>query len=160
MMFSFRAVEADATTTAALGITARYRYSISLGVKADGRRIFPAVLVDTGADDVIFRLEDARTIGLDLSGAPEIVHAVANGGKQRVRFAEVELTLAATVTHFVRWRAVVGFADIPRAVLGFRGGLEFFIFTSDATNMRFGLLPNLRMPVAEHRVPAPDELPA
>lgn len=62
------------------------------------------------------------------------------------------------MTHFVRWRAMVGFADIPRAVLGFRGGLEFFTFTSDAINMRFTLLPNLRVTPTELRLPAPELL--
>ncbi len=53
---------------------------------------------------------------------------------------------------------MVGFADIPRAVLGFRGGLEFFTFTSDAINMRFTLLPNLRVTPTELRLPAPELL--
>ncbi len=152
MIFQFRPVELSPATAGSLGVTRRYRYVVSLGVKADGIRLFSDALVDTGSDDVIIPLREAPP-GLDLAGAPEIVHTVANGGKLRVRFAEVELTLYTSYTHFVRWRAQVGFADTPHAVLGFRGGLEFFTFTSDTTNMRFTLLPNQRMPAAEVRVP-------
>lgn len=133
-----------------------YRPLIQLGVRAPGvgPRVFDKVLVDTGPDITLFSLDTASDLGLDLTGAPRTTQAVANGGRFRVRYAEVELTLAASVHHFVRWRAVVGFAAIPRAVLGYRGGLEFFTFVSDATNFRFTLLPNQRMPVAEQRLPA------
>ena len=155
MILPIRPVEINPANAGTLGVTTRYRYTLSLGVRAGGIRLFANALVDTGADDVIIPLDEAPP-GLDLTGAPEIVHTVANGGKLRVQFAEVELTLFASLAHLVRWRAVVGFADIPRAVLGFRGGLEFFTFTSDATNMRFALLPNQRMPAAEVRMPSPD----
>ena len=156
MIFRFEPVLLDPTSAASAGVTTRYRYAISLGAKADSRRSFEYTLVDTGLDDVIVPLCIARLINLDLTGAPEVLHTVGDGGKLRVQFAEVELTLIASLTHFVRWRAVVGFADVPRAVLGFRGGLEFFTFTSDTTNMRFTLLPNQRMPAAEARLPAAD----
>lgn len=154
MIFKFETVELRGETAERVGVSTRYRYGISLGIMAKRRRFFIDTLVDTGADDVIFQLETALLIGLDLTGAPEISHTVGNGGKLRVQFAEVELTLYSSLTHFVRWRAVVGFADIPRAVLGFRSGLEFFTFTSDTTNMRFTLLPNQRMPATEARLPA------
>lgn len=155
MIFEIRPVEISRSAAGSLGVTTRYRYALSLGVRAGGTRVFANALVDTGADDVIIPHREAPP-GLDLTGAPEVVHTVANGGSMRVRFAEVELTLAASVTHFVQWNTMVGFADTPRAVLGFRGGLELFPSTSDATNMRFVLLPNQRIPATEFRLPAPE----
>ena len=156
MIFRFQPVEISPATAGTLGVTTRYRYALYLGVRASGVRVFADALVDTGADDVIIPYRFVPP-GLDLTGAPEIVHPVANGGKLRVQFAEVELTLYTSLTHFVRWRAQVGFADIPQAVFGFRGGLEFFTFTSDTTNMRFTLLPNQRMPAAEVRLPTREQ---
>ena len=120
--------------------------------------MFDDVLVDTGSDITLFSLDTASDLGLDLTGAPMTRQATANGGRFLVRFAELELTLAASVFHYVRWRAVVGFAAIPRAVLGYRGGLEFFTFTSDTTNLRFTLLPNQRMPVGDSRLPSSDQV--
>ena len=157
MIFEFEPVPLSPATAGSLGVTTRYRYLVDLGVRAAGVRVFADAIVDTGADDVIIPLDKAPP-GLDLTGAPEITHTVGNGGKLRVQFAEVELTVYTSVTHFVRWRAQVGFADTPQAVLGFRGGLEFFTFTSDTTNMRFALLPNRRMPASESRVPPADQL--
>lgn len=156
MIFQFEPVPLSPATAGSLGVTTRYRYLVDLGVRADGLRTFSKTIVDTGSDDTIIPLDEAPP-GLDLAGAPEVNHTVGNGGKLRVQFAEVELTLYTSFTHFVRWRAQVGFADIPRAVFGLRGGLEFFTFTSDTTNMRFALLPNQRMPAAEARLPTPEQ---
>ena len=158
MMFAFKPVAISPANAGTLGVTTRYCYALELGVRASGIRLFVDALIDTGADDVIIPHRLAPP-GLDLTGAPEVSHTVGNGGKLRVQFAEVELTLFTSHTHFVRWRKQVGFADTPRALFGFRGGLEFFTFTSDTTDMRFSLLPNLRMPITERRVPATDQLP-
>ena len=132
---------------------------VQLGVRVPGvgPGVFDRALVDIGADMTLFSLDTASDLGLDLTGAPMTRQATANGGRFLVRFAELELTLAASVFHYVRWRAVVGFAAIPRAVLGYRGGLEFFTFTSDTTNMRFALRPNQRMPAAEVRLPTREQ---
>jgi hypothetical protein len=152
MIFAFKPAAMSPANAGTLGVTTRYRYAIELGVRASGVRVFADALVDTGADDVIIPHRDAPP-DLDLTGAPGITHTVANGGSLRVQFAEVELTLFASLTHFVRWRTTVGFADVPRAVLGFRSGLEYFTFNSDTTNMRFTLLPNQRFPTTEVRLP-------
>ena len=142
------------------GGSVAYRPLLQVGIRVPdvGVRVFDDVLVDTGSDITLFSLDTASDLGLDLTGAPTTRQATANGGRFRVRFAELELTLAASVLHYVRWRAVVGFAAIPRAVLGYRGGLEFFTFTSDTTNLRFTLLPNRRMPVGDSRLPSSDQV--
>lgn len=72
-----------------LGVTTRFCYAIDLGVRASGIRLFAKSLIDTGANDVIIPHHEVPP-GLDLTGAPEVVHTVANGGSLRVRFAEVE----------------------------------------------------------------------
>ena len=142
MIFPFRAISLLEPRPFGGG-DVTYRPMIQLGVRVPGVGpcVFDRALVDSGSDMTLFSLDTASDLGLDLTGAPMTRQATANGGRFRVRFAELELTLAASVFHYVRWRAVVGFAAIPRAVLGYRGGLEFFTFTSDTTNLRFALSP-------------------
>ena len=142
------------------GGSVAYRPLFQLGIRVPdaGVRVFDELLVDTGADMTLFSLDTASDLGIDLSAAPMTRQSTANGGRFRVRVAELELTLAASVFHYVRWRAVVGSAAIPRAVLGYRGGLELFTFTSDTTNLRFTLLPNQRMPIGDSRLPSSDQV--
>jgi hypothetical protein len=118
--------------------------------------MFVEALVDTGADDVIFRLQDAVDLGLDLFGAPTSRFVDASGHVKTVWYAEVELTLAATADHFVRWKATVGFAPITRPVFGFAGGLQHFHATFDQTAGRFGLVPRVSLPVTESQFPPVD----
>jgi len=92
MMFAFKPVAISPANAGTLGVTTRYCYALELGVRASGIRLFVDALIDTGADDVIIPHRLAPP-GLDLTGAPEVSHTVGNGGKLRVQFAEVELTL-------------------------------------------------------------------
>lgn len=69
------------------------------------------VLLDTGADDSVFHEDVARSIGLDLTGAPPAHAAVASRGRVPLRYAQVVLRLTDGHEHR-EWPGWVGFTPV------------------------------------------------
>ena len=92
-------------------------------------RVRDAIL-DTAADDTVFRETLAMQIGLDLSKAPTGVGSGVGMGNIPLRYAQVHLRLTDGVEQR-EWSAWVGFtpARIPYPMLGFAGCLQFFTST-------------------------------
>ena len=155
MIFPFQHVRVRQPVPSVGNTLVRWRPIISLGVaRPDGRdRVFEDVIIDTGADDVTIPARLTAGLGIDLSTAPMVLQRGVTGRPFEVKYAEVELTLYAALDHFVRWRAVVGFAPIKRAVFGFAGGLQFFHANLDYTVGRFALVPRVNLPATESRFP-------
>ncbi len=92
-------------------------------------RVRDAIL-DTAADDTVFRETLAMQIGLDLSKAPTGVGSGVGMGNIPLRYAQVHLRLTDGVEQR-EWSAWVGFtpARIPYPMLGFAGCLQYFTST-------------------------------
>jgi hypothetical protein len=158
MTFQFRMIPVGRPAVTLGGLTYRPRPLLSVGITAPGRggpREFEPLLVDTGADDVIFSASVAARVGIDLRRVPSLRHAGVTGRPFAVQYAEAELTVVAAVDHYVRWRATVGFADISRPVFGFAGGLQFFHASFDWAAGRFALVPRADLPAAGTAFPGP-----
>lgn len=83
-------------------------------------------LVDSGADDTIFPMDVATTLGIPLLTATG--HAMRWGGQRfSLRFGVVELETADQSGATLRWRATVAFtsANVRYPLLGLCGCLEF-----------------------------------
>jgi hypothetical protein len=113
------------------------------------------VLVDSASDDVVFPVDLAIRIGVDLSAAPQR-SAQGLGGAQPVSllFAPVILLLS-DQTETSRWRAVVGFTRTPLrfALLGIAGGLEHFRTTLDVGDREILLNAKPSLPVTQDPAP-------
>jgi hypothetical protein len=84
-------------------------------------------LLDTGADDTVFSEPVARSIGIDLSNAPQ--HTVTGVGSPPYVIAYAPVTLRLTDgKEYREWPVVVGFtsAGMAHPLLGFAGCLQFF----------------------------------
>src|SRR5262249_14146196 len=135
--------------------TKRYKPIIGVTVIGPrGQQLFQ-VLVDTGADDVIFPEAVAARVGVDLSIAlPGSSQAVATSQPIPVLFAPVILRLD-DGKETCRWRAVVGFAPLRSkyGLFGIAGGLQYFRTTLDVDAREFLLVPKLSLPVTQDPVP-------
>ena len=88
----------------------------------------PNGLVDSAADDVVFPLDAAARIGIDLSQAPQLqAQGVGSVQSAGLLFAPVILELS-DGNETCRWRAMVAFTAAPMRLplLGIAGGLEYF----------------------------------
>jgi hypothetical protein len=84
-------------------------------------------LLDTGADDTVFSEQLGRSIGLDLSNAPQ--HTVTGVGSPPHVIAYAPITLRLTDgSEYREWTALVGFTSAPmiHPLLGFAGCLQYF----------------------------------
>lgn len=113
------------------------------------------ILVDSGADDVVFSLDVARRIGVDLQSAAQR-QAQGVGGQQPVTlyYAPVILLLD-DGNEVARWRAVVGFTSrlLRFPLLGIAGGLEHFRTTLDVGRREVILETQPSLPATLDSVP-------
>ena len=113
------------------------------------------LLVDTGADDVVFPEDLAAQIGVDLTAAvPGSSYAAATSQPVPVLFAPVILLLDDGKER-VRWRAIVGFAPLTSkyGLFGIAGGLEYFRTTLDVEDRELLLEAKPSLPVTQDAVP-------
>jgi hypothetical protein len=112
------------------------------------------ILVDTGADDVVFPQHLAAKIGVDLSVAQPGSSLVVGGNALPVLFAPVILLMDNGKERF-RWRAVVGFAPLTTqyGLFGIAGGLQYFRMTLDIEDRELHLTPKPSLPVTQDAVP-------
>jgi hypothetical protein len=90
-------------------------------------------LLDIGADDTVFPVKVASTIGIDLTSAPTgSASGVGPMSAVALRYAEVVLRISDGREHR-EWPARVGFtsAALQRPLFGFAGFLQFFTATFD-----------------------------
>jgi hypothetical protein len=96
-------------------------------------------LVDTGADDTIFPENVARTVGIDLSAAPQMTVSALGTNAIPLRLVQVMLRVA-DANEQREWLAWVGFtpARLRHPVLGYAGFLQYFTatFFSDTHEMQ------------------------
>ncbi len=133
----------------------RYRPVISLTVIGPAGKETPYALVDTGSDDVVFPIDLAHRLGIDLSQAPQRQsQGVGSAGGVAVLFAPVILSLSDSV-QTVRWRATVGFtsASLRFCLLGVAGGLEFFQTILDVPQRTLELHPHATLPATQDAAP-------
>jgi hypothetical protein len=128
----------------------RYRPVIPLAVVGPGGQHSVEALVDSGSDDVVFPLDVAAHIGLNLSAATA-GQAQGLGGPQPVGllYAPVILVLSDGM-QTCRWRAVTAFTGsrLRFAIFGIAGGLEHFRTTLDVQSLEIILLPQPSLPTA------------
>jgi hypothetical protein len=113
------------------------------------------ILVDSGADDVVFPSDLAALIGVDLTtAARRQARGVGASGGVGLLYAPVILELT-DGQRTCRWRAVVAFARsrLRFDLLGIAGGIEHFRTTFDvgAGNVSLDPLPSL--PVTQAATP-------
>ncbi len=133
------------------------RYKPIIGITIIGPRDgqLRQVLVDTGADDIVFPENVAARIGVDLSAAlPGSSHGVGASQPLPVLFAPVILYLDDSKESF-RWRAVVGFAPLRSkyGLFGIAGGLQYFRMTLDVDDRELLLVAKPSLPVTQDAVP-------
>jgi hypothetical protein len=100
-------------------------------------------LLDTGSDDTVFDEALARSVGLDLTGAPQYRVNLAGRGVVTCRYADVVLRISDGVEEF-EWRAAVGFVLVPlrNPLLGYAGFLQFFDALFQGADQQVMVTPN------------------
>jgi Aspartyl protease len=129
------------------GVQFRPQPVILIGVTGPLGTLPYEALIDTGADDTIFPLAMAASIGLDLSTAPTGTARGVGGTTVLVRYVEVGLRLAQG-SNRIEWRAWAGFVATPmrRGLLGFAGFLQFFTATFRGDREEVELEANALLP--------------
>src|SRR5437016_4748866 len=108
-----------------------------------GSRLFDGCL-DCASDDTIFPRFLARSLGIDLTGAPR--GEARPGGSVAVPYYYAPVTLRVTEgREQCEWRAIVGFADLSLrwALLGHAGFLDFFDVELRGAKREAVLAPNM-----------------
>ncbi|MCI0538969.1 MAG: retroviral-like aspartic protease family protein [Verrucomicrobiales bacterium] len=155
MKFNLRGYRSSTAIPSLRGSSVRYRPVIPLTVIGPRGQEDPYALVDTGSDDVVFPMDLAHRLGVDLSQAPRRQsQGVGSAGGVPVLFAPVILCLSDSV-QTVRWRATVGFtsASLRFCLFGIAGGLEFFQTILDVPQNILELHPNSLLPATQDAVP-------
>lgn len=140
MLFRFRPYPPSGARSTLLP---RDRPVLDLWLHGPAGSVETAVLVDTGADDVILPAILLPRLGLDLTrGRPRGTRGV--GSRVTTYFFPVELELVAASNDRLRWRATVGFGPTPPGLglFGIAGGLEFFQLTVSVVDGWFALAPH------------------
>jgi hypothetical protein len=114
------------------------------------------ISVDSGADDVVFPIRLAPSLGVDLSGGPQR-HAGGIGAPSPVGllYAPVILELSDQI-ETCRWRATVAFAQTRHMRLplfGIAGGLEHFLTTLNFYASEIIMVPQPTLPVTQDARP-------
>lgn len=155
MKFNLRSYRSPTAIPSLCGAVIRYRPVISLTVVGPSGKEAPYALVDTGSDDVVFPMDLANRLGIDLTNAPQRqAQGVGSAGGVPVLFGPVILSLTDSV-QTVRWRATVGFTSAPLrfCLFGIAGGLEYFQMLLDVPRNILELHPNLTLPATQDAVP-------
>jgi hypothetical protein len=116
-----------------------------------------AGILDTGADETVFREDVATALGIDLTGAEERqVELVGRPAPVRCRYASVQLEITDGHLETYECTAVVGFAATPLryAILGHGGCLQFFDAEFRGDGHEVILIPNASFPGTQIRMPA------
>jgi hypothetical protein len=110
-----------------------------------GQTIAGSISVDSLSQIILFPEPIAKTLGIDLTNAPQQSITGVGGSRVLVRYAQLTLELR-PVGHACRWQTWVGFAATQRWLFGNFGGLEHFHFTLDPWNEEFMLDPRDSLP--------------
>jgi hypothetical protein len=148
LIFPFRPYRLKVPAPSLGGGMLRYKPVISLTVIGPSGQVAHPTLVDSGADDIVFPIQVAGRIGVDLSAAVA-GQAQGLGGSQPVGllYSPVILLLS-DGTQTCRWRAITAFTGtkLHFAILGIAGGLEHFRTTLDVQSREIILLPQPSLP--------------
>jgi hypothetical protein len=109
------------------GARVRHRPIVSVRIIGSlASRLYDGCL-DSASDDTIFPRALARTLGVDLTAAPQGQAQPIGGIPVTYAYANVTLRLTDGV-ETCEWVATVGFVDLPLrwAILGHAGFLDFF----------------------------------
>ncbi|HJT79203.1 MAG TPA: hypothetical protein VJ739_18550 [Gemmataceae bacterium] len=137
------------------GAFVRYKPVLPLTVLGPTGQETRRVLLDSASDDIVFPLDLATRLGMNLTAAPRRA-AQGVGGTLPVSlwFAPVILLLSDQV-ETCRWRAVVAFTPTPLRfpLFGIAGGLEYFRTTLDVADREILLYAKPSLPVTQDPVP-------
>jgi hypothetical protein len=137
------------------GARRRAKPLIGIHVVGPGGDTSDQVLVDPGADDVVFPLPLAATLGVNLSSAPQRqAGGVGAPASAPLLYATVILELR-TAAKACRWRAVVAFtpAWMRFSLFGIAGGLQYFRTTFDFEALELTLDPKPSLPTTTDPLP-------
>jgi hypothetical protein len=151
LKFPLRAYRSPTPVPSLNGGYIHYRPVIPITVVGPQGQVTTFVLVDSGADDVVFPADLAPQIGVDLSAAVQR-QAQGMGAPQpaSLLFAPVLLELS-DQNETSRWRAVVAFTQTPLrfSLFGVAGGIEHFLTTIDLGGREITLLPQPSLPATQ-----------
>ena len=128
---------------------------ITIRVTGPTGGVFREVVVDTGADDVVFPFDLAARIGVDLTAA-SMRQASGVGAPRPVGLLYAPVILELNDGHqFCRWRAVVAFArtQLRFDLFGIAGGLEHFRTTLDVGTGEIILVPQASFLATQAAIP-------
>jgi hypothetical protein len=129
------------------GTQLRYRPIMAVRLVGPlGSRLFDGCL-DTASDDTIFPRFLARSLGIDLTGAPRGEARPVGGVVIPYHYAHVILRVT-DGRERCEWAATLGFADLPLrwALLGHAGFLDFFDAELRGARRETILTPNPSFP--------------
>jgi hypothetical protein len=151
LKFPLRAYRSPTPVPSLNGSYTRDRPVIPITVIGPQGQATTFVLVDSGADDVVFPMDLAPQIGVDLSAAVKRqAQGVSAPQPASLLFAPVLLELS-DQNETYRWRAVVAFTQTPLrfSLFGVAGGIEHFLTTLDLGAREITLLPQPSLPVTQ-----------
>jgi hypothetical protein len=133
----------------------RYKPVIPITVIGPKSQETSLILVDSGSDEIVFPIDLAIRLGIDLTLASKGSSVgVGTGQPVALLFAPVILLLDDNV-ETCRWRAAVGFTQAPLRfpLFGIAGGLEHFRTTLDVVDREIILTAKLSVPTTMDLVP-------
>lgn len=137
------------------GASVRLKSLLPLLVLGPSAQELRQVLHDTGADDIVFPIDMAARIGVDLRSAISgAAVGVGTGRPVPILYAPVILQLQ-DATEVYRWRAVVGFTSgtLRFPLFGIAGGLEYFESRINFVRSEIMLTAQASLPVTTDAVP-------
>lgn len=135
-----------------------YRPVVKIRLTSPHGNLRLAGMLDTGADETVFREDVATAVGIDLTGAEERqVELVGRPAPVRCRYAAVQLQITDGHLGTYEWTAVVGFAAarLPYSILGHGGCLQFFDADFRGADHEVILIPNSSFPGTQVAMTAP-----
>lgn len=146
---------AQAMTASPAGVVVQYRPLIPVRIRGPGKWSYPlAGILSSGSDITVFLEEDARDIGIDLTGLPEEQGLTDTSLAIPYRRAPVTVRITDASGETCEWQTAVGFTTFPLLwpLLGHTGFLEFFTASLLGEPHQVVLDPNATFP-GQHFLP-------
>jgi hypothetical protein len=151
LIFSFRTYQSPTPVVSLGGSRTRVRPVISITAIGPTGQDSRPILVDSGADDIVFPIDMAARLGVDLTAAAQRqAGGIGTHTQVGLLYAPVILEVTDKV-ETCRWRTIVGFAQTKMRIplFGIAGGLEHFLTTLNVQGNQLILIPQPTLPTTQ-----------
>lgn len=147
MRFPYRRLNTNRPVLSLGGVSWRDYPLCFTGVLSGGSSTSVVTLIDSGSDDVVFPIDVARKLGVDLSQAPPTDARAVGGQQVAYHYVRLTLRLSDGIEH-CQWDAIVGVSPLPMrwGLLGRAGFFPYFDVSFLDTTHETVVVPNASFP--------------